>query len=70
MPVWLKALGAFALVAAFGIAYTLLRHELGKEGERMDEFLRWTELIWYFGRWVLLAAALIGGAWWGFKAAP
>ena len=68
-PLWLKAIGMFVLVSAFGIAYTLFKHDMGKEGQRMDEFLRWMELIWYYGRWVAIAIAAIGAAWFGINAA-
>lgn len=64
-PLWLKAIFAFLVVAAFGIAWALFKHEAGKEGERMDEFLRYTALIWYYGRWVALALFATILFWWG-----
>ena len=66
LPLWLKAIGAFILVSAFGIALALFKYEQGKEGERMDEFLRMAALAWYYGRWVMIAAVVIGAAWIGF----
>ena len=64
-PLWLKAIGMFILVAAFGIAWALFKHDRGKEGERMDEFLRYTALIWYYGRWIVLVIFALGLFWWG-----
>ena len=64
-PLRISAIFAILLVAVFGIAWALFKHEQGKEGERMDEFLRYTALIWYYGRWVALALFAVGLFWWG-----
>jgi len=56
---WLEFLGAFLLVCAVGIAWALLKHEMGKEGERLDDFMKWLALFDYWWGWVLV---IIGAA--------
>ena len=65
LPFYLKAIFAFLLVSAFGIAWALFKHEMGKEGERMDEFLRMAALVWFYGRWIALAIFALSIFWWG-----
>jgi hypothetical protein len=67
---WIKAVLAFLTVSAFGLLWAYYKHEWGKKGEKVDEFLRWLELFLYFGRWILIAAFAIGMLWWGLKENP
>ncbi|MBI5059965.1 hypothetical protein HZB60_09345 [candidate division KSB1 bacterium] len=64
---WVKMAGIFATVAAVGIGWALIKQDLGKRGERIDEFLRWVALgnrIWSV---ILIALFAIGLLWWGAR---